>query len=243
MLLTVIATLTLSVTPVLAYTAGYLPGDTAIEVDNTEPEDGDVYYIPAGETAIDIMDTGTAAVGEGVAIPDTTLIYILDASGSTAEYSGGTVCGEQQTHDLYDTPPGSGSNQIIDCEILAAINLNDMAVSLGSIDEVAMIMFAGSAVTADATPAGGDDPIIDPAADANTNTTNDVDEVLKSIMVAYWASGEESGFKLFTDKPTADIFGTNFGAGIQAALDVAALGSNPNVVVAFISDGSCNKGS
>jgi len=241
-LLTVIATLALSVTPVLAYTAGYLPGGTSIEVDNTEPVDGDVYYIPAGETAIDITDAGTAAVGEGFAIPDTTLIYILDASGSTAEYSGGTVCGEQQTHDLYDTPPGSGPNQIIDCEILAAINLNDMAVSLGSIDEVAMIMFAGSAVTADATPAGGDDPIIDPAADANTNTTNDVDEVLKSIMVAYWASGEESGFKLFTDKPTADIFGTNFGAGIQAALDVAALASNPNVIVAFISDGSCNKG-
>ena len=89
-----IATLALSVTPVLAYTAGYLPGGTTIEVANTEPGDGDVYYIPAGETTIDITDAGTAAVGEGVAIPDTTLIYILDASGSTAEYSGGTVCGE-----------------------------------------------------------------------------------------------------------------------------------------------------
>ncbi len=235
-LLTVIATLALSVTPVLAYTAGYLPGGTAIEVDNTEPEDGDVYYIPAGETTIDITDAGTAAVGEGVAVADTTLIYVIDASGSTASSSGGTTCGEQQTHD-----PESVANEIIDCEILAAKNLNDMAVALGSIDEVAIIMFAGSAHAADATPAGGDDAIIDPAADANTNGTNDVNEVLQSIIVAEYVD-DDSGFGLFTYKPTADIYMTNFGAAIQAALDVAALASNPNVIVAFVSDGSCNKG-
>ena len=237
-LLTVIATLALSVTPVLAYTAGYLPGGTSIEVDNTEPVDGDVYYIPTGETAIDIMDTGTAAVGEGVAVADTTLIYVIDASGSTASSSGGTTCGEQQTHDPEDMLE---ANQIIDCEILAAKNLNDTAVALGSIDEVAIIMFAGSAHAADATPAGGDDAIIDPAADANTNGTNDVNEVSQSIIVAEYV-GNNSGFGLFTYKPTADIYGTNFGAAIQAALDVAALATNPNVIVAFLSDGGCNAG-
>ncbi|MBA7686010.1 hypothetical protein ES703_94441 [subsurface metagenome] len=237
-LLTVIATLALSVTPVLAYTAGYLPGGTSIEVDNTEPEDGDVYYIPAGETTIDIMDSGTAAVGEGVAIPDTTLIYVIDASGSTASPSGGSTCGEQQTHDPEDMYE---PNQIIDCEILAAKNLNDTAVALGSIDEVAIIMFAGSALVADATPAGGDDAIIHPAADANSNATNDVNEVLQSIIVAEYG-GDDSGFGLFTSKATADIYGTNFGAGIQAALDVAATATNPNVIVAFLSDGTCNKG-
>ena len=235
-LLTVIATLALSLTPVFAYTAGYLPGGTSIEVDNTEPEDGDVYYIPAGETTIDITDAGTAAVGEGIAVADTTLIYVIDASGSTISSGGGTTAGEQQTHD-----PESVADQIIDYEILAAKNLNDMAVTLGSIDEVAIIMFAGSAHAADATPAGSDDAIIDPADDSNTNLTNDVNEVMQSIMVAGYL-GEDSGFGLFTYKPTADIYNTNFGAAIQAALDVAALATNPNVIVAFLSDGGCNVG-
>jgi len=227
----------MTVTTAMAYTAGSLPGGTSIEVDNVAPADGDTFYIPIGETTIDITDTGTASIGEGVAVADTTLIYVLDASGSTAEASGGT-CGEQQTHDLE-----SGPDEIIDCEILAAINLNDVAISLGSVDEVAMIIFAGSAVTADATPDffGDDDAIIDPAADANATLTNDVNELLQSIKVAEYAS-EESGFPLFTDKPTADIYGTNFGAGIAAALDVAALATNPNVIVVFMSDGYNSKG-
>ncbi|MFC1874419.1 hypothetical protein ACFLYX_03860, partial [Chloroflexota bacterium] len=206
------------------------------EVDNTEPVDGDVYYIPAGETTIDITDAGTASVGESVAIADTTLIYVLDASGSTGGPSGGTVCGEQQTHD-----PESTANEIIDCEILASINLNDQAIVLGSIDEVAMVLFAGANVTADATPDGSDDPIIDPASDANSNSTPDVNEVLQSIKVAEFA-GDESGFELFTNKPTPDIYNTNFSAGIEAALDIAAVATNPNVIVVFVSDGYNNTG-
>ena len=220
----------------LAYSSGTLPGGTSIEVDNTDPSDGEVFYIPVGETTIDITDAGTASVGEGVAVADTTLIYVIDASGSTGGSSGGTTCGEQQTHD-----DESGPNEIIDCEILASINLNDVAVSLGSVDEVAMVLFAGANVTADATPGGGDDPIIDPAADANSNDTPDVNEVLQSIKVAVYGS-EESGFELFTDKPTPDLYGTNFGAGIEAALDIAALATNPNVIVVFLSDGLNNKG-
>ena len=234
--LTVAIIFALTVTPAAAYTAGYLPGGTTIEVDNTEPVDGATYYIPVGETSIDIIDSGTASVGEGTAIADTTLIYVIDASGSTASPSGGSTCGEQQDYDAE-----SGPDEIIDCEILAANNLNDTAVALGSVDEVAVIMFAGSADTADATPAAGDDAIIEPGADANTNGTNDVYEVLRSIKVAEYSS-EESGFELFTDKPTADIYGTNYSAGIYAALDVATQASNPNVIVVFLSDGNNNTG-
>jgi len=234
-LLIVIAILTLSTTSVLAYTAGNLPGGTSIAVDNTEPVDGDVYYIPAGETTIDVYDEGTAAVGEGVAIADTTLIYVLDASGSTASSSGGT-CGEHNPGDPETLP-----DEIIDCEILAAKNLNDKAIALGSVDEVAMIIFAGSAVTADATPGGGDDAIIVPDADGNTNSTNDVNEVLESIWVAEYV-GELGQFTQFTTKAITDLYGTNYSAGVYAALDVAQYASNPNVIVVFLSDGNNNKG-
>ncbi len=235
-LFTILSIFLLTVAAVPAYTLGYLPGGTTLEVDNTEPEDGDVLYIPVGETSIDITDSGTVSLAEGVAIADTTVIYVLDASGSTADPSGGDICGEQQTHD-----PESAANEIIDCEICATRNLNSETVALGSIDEVAMILFAGSGLTADATPTGGDDPIIHPAADANGNGAMDVDEVLMSIKVAYLV-GEESGFALFTDKPTADIFGTNFGAGIIEALNAASLATNPNIVVVFLSDGINNTG-
>ncbi len=82
-LLVVMIIASMSTATALGYTAGTLPGGTSIEVDNTQPTDGEVFYIPAGETSIDITYEGTASVGEGVTIANTTLIYVIDASGST----------------------------------------------------------------------------------------------------------------------------------------------------------------
>lgn len=216
--------------------SGYLPGGTEIEVTIDDPVTCTNFYIPIGGTTSDVNVLGVASVGEGVAIPNTTLIYVLDGSGSAATPAGGDCGPDQNPGD-----PEAAEDEIIDCEIAAAINLNNTAITLGSVAEVGMIMFAGDGVTADATPVGGDDPLINPAADGNSNGANDVDEVLHSIRVAYYVS-EDSGFWEFAVKHTPDIYMTDFADAIGQALAVAAGATTENVIVVFLSDGQANAG-
>lgn len=104
-----------------------------------------------------------------------------------------------------------------------------------------MQLWAGAAVTADATPAGGDDPLVAPDADAQPNGTPDVDEVLHSIRIA-GAFGEDSGFWQFAIKNTPDIVGTDFADAASAACALAATLSTPTEQVVFDSDGVATTG-
>lgn len=212
-----------------------LPGGTEITVTIDDPVSSTRFLVPPGETA-DVDVTGTASVAEGVAVPDTGIVYATDGSGSTAADSGGDCGPEQNPLD-----PETVEDEIIDCEIAAVISLNDEAIALGSVAEVAMLMFAGDAVTADATPAGGDDAIIAPDANANANAENDVDEVMHSIEVAEFL-GEDSRFNEFTIKDTPDIFGTDFADAASEACTVAGSMLSSTVIVAFLSDGTANAG-
>jgi von Willebrand factor type A domain len=60
-----------------------LPGGTSISVDVTAPADGAT--LAAGSP---VTITGTASVEAGVAVPNTSLVFVLDVSGSTASSSG-----------------------------------------------------------------------------------------------------------------------------------------------------------
>ena len=233
--LIVLSIIALSINMAWAETCN-LPGGTALEVTIDNPVTCTEFEIPVGDTTIDINVIGTASVGEGLPVADTTLIYVIDASGSTAIYSGGD-CGPDQN----PTDPESVEDEIIDCEIAAAINLNNTAISFGTIDEVAMMIFAGDVVTADATPAGGDDPIITPDVDADSSGTTDVDDVLHSIWVAEY-TGEAGSFNEFSIKDIPDLYNTDFADAIYEALGVASGASNPNILVIFLSDGLANAG-
>jgi len=57
---------------------------------------------------------GTAAVGQGQPVANTTLIYIVDVSGSTANPTGGTSCPRQNVYDLQ-------ANTTLDCELLVQL--------------------------------------------------------------------------------------------------------------------------
>lgn len=213
-------------------TDGNLPGGTSISVDITDPSDGAVKVYPPGTVELE----GTASAGEGLPVANTALIYVIDASGSTASSSGGD-CGPDQN----PTDPQSVEDEIIDCEIAAGINLNEQAVNIGTVGEIAITIFAGAPVTADATPAGGDDPIIHPGADANGNIVMDAEEVMHSIWVAEYV-GEWGGFKEFSTKPIPDLSMTDFAEAAQMACANAALTTKPNKMVVFLSDGSANAG-
>jgi hypothetical protein len=211
---------------------GNLPGGTSISVDITAPSDGAVKVYPPGTVELE----GTASVGEGLPVANTALIYVIDASGSTASPSGGD-CGPDQN----PTDPPSVEDEIIDCEIAAGINLNEQAVTIGTVGEIAITIFAGAPVTADATPAGGDVPIIQPDADANLNTVMDAEEVMRSIWVAENPSAW-GGFREFSIKPIPDIYNTDFAAAAQMACDNAASTTMTNKMVVFMSDGMANTG-
>jgi hypothetical protein len=226
----------LAMITVLAFTGvagavdGSLPGGTSISVDITAPPDGATVNGP------NVPVTGTASVGEGEPVPNTGLIYSIDGSGSTVDPAGGDCGVDQNPGD-----PEAAADEIIDCEIAAVITLNDAVSGLGTVGQVGMQLWAGAPVTADATPAAGDVALIAPDADANANTTPDVDEVLHSIRIAGLV-GEDSGFWQFTVKPTPDIFNTDFAEAAAAACTLAATLSTPTKQVIFVSDGVANAG-
>lgn len=213
-----------------------LPGGTPIQVNINTPADGTEIKLPPDQTTVDVTVTGTASIGASSPTPDTTLIYVLDASGSTGGLTGVDCGADQQTDD-----PQSVEDEIIDCEIAAAINLNNQVINLGVIDEVAVIIFAGDAVTADASPNSGSQPLIAPNANNNGNGLNDVDEVLQSIKVAVFAN-QEGEFAKFSNHPIPNLFGTDYADALREALSVSTRVSNPNVTVVFISDGSNTAG-
>lgn len=213
-------------------TDGNLPGGTSVSVDITAPPDGTLITYPAGNVALE----GSASVGVGLPVADTAFVYLTDGSGSTASPSGGD-CGP----DRNPMDPESVEDEIIDCEIAAVINLNNSAIAEGTVGEAAMTIFAGAPVTADATPAGGDDPIIAPDANANGNAVNDVDEVMHSIAVAELV-GEVGRFNEFSIKDIPDLYGTDFAEAASEACSVAAsMGSSTKIVV-MLSDGLNNAG-
>ena len=211
-------------------TDGALPGGTSISVDITAPPDGTTLNGP------NVPVTGTAAVGQGQPVPNTGLIYSIDGSGSTVDPAGGDCGPDQNPGD-----PEAAQDEIIDCEIAAVLTLNAEVASLGTVGQVGMQLWAGAAVTADATPAGGDDSLIAPDADAQPNGIPDVNEVLHSIRIAQLA-GEDGGFSQFAVKPIPDLALTDFADAASAACTFAGTLSTPTKQVVFVSDGLASAG-
>lgn len=227
------AALTLSSGAALA-TDGNLPGGTSISVDITAPPDNALKASPPGR--VDLQ--GTAAVGTGVPVPSTLIVYVLDVSGSTDPSSAGVGCGGDQNGD-------GSSDTILDCEIAAAKALNAVAVTTGTVGRVGVAVFATSGAATDVGPAGGDQLFTGPATDANSAGGRDVEEVMSS---AFSQDGVNGGVTLFTAKSVG--FLTNFAAGLTAATDIInASDTNPATpaittrMIIFMSDGLATTGS
>ncbi|GLY50117.1 choice-of-anchor P family protein [Lentzea sp. NBRC 102530] len=194
---------------------GNLPGGTSIGVTITSPANNSVH--PPGPVTV----TGKASIGEGVAIADTALTYVIDVSGSTV----GTVtagCGGNQNGDSY---PSS----ILDCEIAAARALNaKAAVPNTVVGSVGGAVFGASAASLDVGPAAGEQLTTTPSADADNNGTNDISQVLGGVQF--------SGAQLFTPR---DVGGsTNYTAGLTAGLASATAAPQQRKLMIFLSDGA-----
>jgi len=75
----ILASLLVAAPPAAAdTTAGNLPGGTSIAVGIDTPADDALIASPG-----DVSLSGSASIGQGVPVANTTLIYVVDRSGST----------------------------------------------------------------------------------------------------------------------------------------------------------------
>lgn len=189
-------------------TNGNLPGGTSISVAIDAPAADALVAAPPGDVSV----SGSAAVGQGVPIADTTIVYVVDTSGSTTSGGG---CGGNQNGD-------GGSNTVLDCEIAAARTLNQQAISAGTVGQVGAVFFSAGASIQDVGPTtAGTQGLTGPATDADGNAAPDVEDVLRTA-----SSGGN----------------TNFEAAVQQACALVQQSDNPNNVVVLLSDGVATTG-
>src|SRR6188508_1303640 len=199
------AVVVLAFTSAASATSGSLPGGTNIAVDVVNPPSGATVNGP------DVVVDGTASVGQGVPVPNTTLVYVLDVSGSTDQGGG---CGGDQNGD-------GNADFILDCEIAAAKATNQSAITTGTVLDVGTVAFADTAVTGDVAQAAGDQALTGPDTDANSAGGPDVEEVLGSAFSDFF--GGNGGFGQFTLKNAGQF--TNYEAAVAAATTLASGGA------------------
>jgi hypothetical protein len=215
------AFLALALATAAAAADGSLPGGTSISVDVVSPSDGATVNGPA------VPVTGTASVGQGVPVPNTALVYVVDVSGSTAQAGG---CGGDQNGD-------GDADFVIDCEIAAARATNQSAIATGTVLDTGVVAFADTAVTGDVGPAAGDQSLTGPDTDANSAGGPDVEQVLASAFSTFGGNG---GLAQFTAKNAGNT--TNFEAAVAAATALATGSGAGTKIVAFLSDGEASSG-
>lgn len=117
-----------------ALTASTLPAGTSISIDNTSPTDGAQYLIPIGDSTLAVTDQGTANVGGGAVVKDTSVVFVLDVSGSTGNSSG------------VDCNGVAGNDSVLVCEKVGALAVNTAAALPNSVvTDAAVVSFAGGA--------------------------------------------------------------------------------------------------
>ena len=201
--------LMLSVAPVLAISnSTTLPNGADLSVSIDSPISGTEFL--ADGAPVPVTVSGTASIGIGD--PQATIVYIFDASGSTL--GGSFACGD-----------------VLTCEKSFFTQLNTAAANSGSVNQIGLVAFGNDAKTADMTPAGGDDPLGEPA-DGNT--------VINSI--ALFNGGFNYRIVQYTLKDNGDADGTNYTAALQQAVAVLDASSDPAKFVIMASDGLSNSG-
>lgn len=208
-----------------------LPSGVACSVEVTTPPDGAV--LPAAPVFV----TGFATVGEAVPVATTSMVYVMDLSGST-DVGGG--CGGDANGD-------GSSNTILDCEVAALTELHGQATALGTVFEVGLAAFASSGDAADMMPDGTTtDLLTGPATDLGgpgipNDIPNGVADAVDVMRSARSDAGGGSGtLGLFSPRSVGQF--TSFGAGLTAAGTILGASTQPNQFIVFVSDGLANTG-
>jgi hypothetical protein len=189
---------TASAEPTLAAASstGTLPGGTSLGVhlDGLDTSSGGLRV------------RGSAAVGQGTGARATSLAYVIDVSASTDLVTG---CGGDQNLDGRD-------DSVLDCEIAAAVELNQEAVASGTVDRVSLVQFSSAASPVDLDPTDGTATLVSPSADADQDGVPDVVQALRRLR----SNGA-----------------TNFVEPARTTCELLAPSTADNRLAAFMSDG------
>lgn len=163
--------LTLAVPAGAGSNSDSLPGGTDISVSIDDPVTSTDFLIPIGETTLDVPVIGTASVGEGEPVKDTTIVYVMDRSGSMS-LSAGVDCDGDAFVDTRLT-----------CEQVGVAAANTAAADPNStVDETGLASFADTATAHDVDlGTAGDQLIVASGHDGNLNGTPDVEDVANSL--------------------------------------------------------------
>lgn len=195
---------------------GTLPGGTNIAISINNPTNGQVFQL-AG-LGIDVNVDGEASIGTGTPVKDTTIVYILDISGSMSITSGVDCNG-----DNVVTTTSNGPDSRLNCAKIGITNANQAAADPNSsVDESGVGTFATSGIAHDVDlGTGGTQFIVSPDYDGNSNSVADIEDVINGLT----ANGS-----------------TNYHGGLTAANTILGVNTNTNAVIIFISDGQNNAG-
>lgn len=156
-----------------------------------------------------IRATGELQIGQGEAVTNTSLAFVLDVSGSAATAAS---CGGDANNDRsVDT--------VLDCEVAASLALLDEIVASGTVEKVAVIRFSTAATALDLDPRSGSTNVanlVAPDADLDGDGIRDVEEALRSLRIGG---------------------GTNFLPPTTLACQLLASTGSPKLLTAFMSDG------
>ena len=158
------------------------------------------------DDATGIRVDGSVSIGQGPAAQNTSIAYVIDVSGSAG--SAGGPCG--------DVNADRRSNTILDCELAAALKLQEEVEAAGTVDKVAVITFSSGASALDLDPTSATATLVSPAADKDGNGVTDVVQAIKRV---------------------GGAGGTNFIPPVQVSCQLLATTGSPNLVTAFMSDG------
>lgn len=178
---------------------------------------------PGAPTAGTVKVTGKVGAGAGGV---TSVLYVIDASGSTRS-RGGYDCSGNGAAGAEDDFNGDGSvGDVLDCEISGVLALNRSLSSAGT--QVGLVGLAGSAAVADVDPGGGSAALV-PAHSTGGGSRPLIESVATSVT--------RSQIGLFELRDLRDD-GTNFNDAVDVAL--STLGSAPAGPkwIMFLSDGA-----
>ena len=189
-----------------------LPGGAALAVSIDNPLTSTEFLLAEGSNTRDVVVSGTASVGEGM--PNATMVYVIDVSGST------------------DAGGGTGCSPILQCEKNFVNNLNGAVITTGSVGNVGTVVFADSAAAADMAGDASDQLLVAPDLDSNVSTV--VNSAFSDV------GGGNGGVTQYSLREVGQF--TNFAAGLQSALVVLGASTDPVKRVVFMSDGLSNRG-
>jgi hypothetical protein len=198
--ITALLALTATFIPRVALAAdGNLPAGTSISVTVDDPADGTELLIPTFDVSRDVDVSGTASVGQGVPLKNTTVVYVVDVSGSMGVDSGVNCDGV------------AGTDSRLTCAKAAVAAANTAAAdpfSAVGLTGIASFGSAGAAHDVD-LGTGGTQLLVAPTHDGNSNGTPDVEDVANGLTTAgqtNLAAGLSEAITILNDPSNTSAF-------------------------------------